>query len=71
MKDQVQACPTQADKATYFLDHVIKPSVISGVGKSFDGLLAVMENSEYDGVKELAKMMRNRMENEQSITNAG
>ncbi|XP_065917333.1 NACHT, LRR and PYD domains-containing protein 12-like isoform X3 [Dysidea avara] len=70
MKDQVQACPTQADKATYFLDHVIKPSVISGVGKSFDSLLAVMENSEYDGVKELAKMMRNRMENEQSITNA-
>ena len=50
--------PTKADKATYFLDHVIKPSVTTGVGNSFDQLLNVMENSEHQGVKELAKLIR-------------
>ena len=61
VKDQVGSQATQADKATYFLDHVIKPSLASGVGSSFNKLLKVMEDSEYDDVKELSKQIRSRL----------
>jgi len=58
VKDVVESKPSQASKASYFLDHVIKSSVITGVGRSFDDLIKVMEDSEYNGVKELAKLIR-------------
>ena len=44
---------TRTEKATRFLDQVIKLSVTS-----FDKLLHVMENSEYQHVKELAEEIR-------------
>ena len=44
---------TQKEKATRFLDQVIKPSMAS-----FNGLLNVMEDSEYQQLKELAKQIR-------------
>ena len=69
LKDQVQACKTSKDKATHFLDNVIKPSVNSGVGSSFDKLLNVMESSDYQGVRELAKLIRDSMGEE--TTNNG
>ena len=49
---------TSAVKATMFLDSVIEPSVTTGVGSSFDQLLNVMEDSEHQCVKELAKLIR-------------
>ena len=49
---------TPEDKATLFLDNVIEPSVISGVGSSFDKLLTVMEDCDHESVKELAKLIR-------------
>ena len=49
---------TSADKATLFLDSVIEPSVTSVGGSSFVELLNVMEDSEYEHVKELAKLIR-------------
>ena len=49
---------TSADKATFFLDSVIEPSVTSDGGNSFDKLLNVMEDSEYQHVRELAKQIR-------------
>ena len=49
---------TPAVKATIFLDSVIEPSVISDIGSSFDKLLNVMEDSEYQGVKELVEQIR-------------
>lgn len=58
MKDQVKAMSTQADKATHFLDHVILPSVKNDIGSSFDDLIKVMEDGEYNSVKELAKQIR-------------
>ncbi|XP_065901851.1 NACHT, LRR and PYD domains-containing protein 3-like isoform X2 [Dysidea avara] len=60
-KHLVDSKPTPASKAKYFLDHMIEPSVMTGVGRSFDNLIKVMENSEYDGVKELAEMIRCRL----------
>ena len=59
VNDQVKSMSTQADKATYLLDNVIRPSVTIGVGESFNDLI---KNSEYDGVKELAKLIRLREE---------
>ena len=58
IKEYVQSLPTRVNKVMYFLDHVIKPSVTTGVGSSFDQLLNVMEDSEHQGVKELAKLIR-------------
>jgi len=61
VKDQVKSMSTRAEKATHFLDHVIQPSVMTGVGRNIDDLIKVMENSEYNGVKELAKLIRCRL----------
>jgi len=47
---------TSADKTAHFLDHVIKPSVTTGVGSLFDDFIKVMEDSECDSVKELEKL---------------
>ena len=44
---------TRTEKATRFLDQVIKPSMTG-----FAELLSVMEDSEYQHVKELAKQIR-------------
>ena len=49
---------TPEEKATLFLDSAIEPSVISGVGSSFDKLLTVMEDCDYEYVKDLAKLVR-------------
>ena len=49
---------TSADKAVLFLDSVIEPSVTSDGGSSFDTLLNVMEDGEYQHVKELAKQIK-------------
>lgn len=68
-KEHVQSLPTRADKAMYFLDHVIKPSVTTSVGSSFDQLLNVMEDSEYQGVKELAKLIRTSLRKRSSNDN--
>ena len=49
---------TSADKAVLFLDSVIEPSVTSDGGSSFDKLLHVMEDSEYQHLKELVVQIR-------------
>jgi len=61
VNSQVKSITTRADKAAHLLDHVIRPSVMTGVGNSFDDLIKVMEDSEYDDVKELAKLIRIRL----------
>ena len=49
---------TSADKAALFLDSVIEPSVTSDGGSSFDKLLHIMEDSEYQHLKELVVQIR-------------
>ena len=58
--DQVESRLTRADKAVYFLNHVIKPVLTTDVG-SFNELLNVMEDSEYSNVKELALQIRSKL----------
>ena len=70
VKDQVKSMST-ADKETHLLDHVIQPLVTTGVGSSFDDLIKVMDDSEYDGVKELAKLIRRRLRKQPANSETG
>ena len=58
LKNLISVQDTQKKKSAYFLDNVIEPSVTSNVGTSFNDLLMVMENSEYQNVKSLAKQIK-------------
>ena len=62
---------TSADKAVLFLDSVIEPSVTSDGGNSFDKLLHVMEDSEYQHVKELAEQIETNLSCKRSSSNHG
>ena len=66
--DQIESRSTRADKAVYFLNHVIKPAMVNDVG-SFNELLKVMEDSEYCNVKELARQIRSELSEESAIVN--
>ena len=57
LMSQVKAQKTSADKATLFLDSVIEPSLTSDGGSSFDKLLNIMRDSEYQHVKKLAEQL--------------
>lgn len=70
IKDHVESLATSARKASYFLDHVIKPSVTSCIGSSFDELLNVMEDSEYQNVNELAKLIKTSLRERCKRTNS-
>ena len=61
--DQVESLGTRAKKATHFLHNVIRPSIITDVGR-FSKLLDIMEDSEYCNVKELAQQIRSKLEGE-------
>lgn len=58
LKDCVESQTTQALKASCFLDQMIRPSVTTGIGNSFDELLSVMKDSEYQSVNELAELIK-------------
>ena len=59
-KDEVKSKATRASKAAYFLDNVIEPSLENTFG-NFNKLLKVMEDSEYNDLKELAKLITTRL----------
>ena len=52
--DQLEALPTQVAKASYLLNHVIKPTLDIGATFIFDNLLSVMEHCGYAHVEKLA-----------------
>ena len=58
---KIRALPTQADKTSYLLEHVIKPSLDCNSTSSFYKLLHVMENCSFDHVKELAHKIRSKI----------
>jgi len=57
-KDQLKAKPTPAEKASYFLDNVIKPALDIDDTSSFDSLLSVMEHCGYTHVEKLAREIK-------------
>ena len=57
-QDHIQALPTSANKSSYFLSQVIKPSLDIDSTGTFDTLLSVMEACEYAHVKALAAQIK-------------
>ena len=54
ISNKIEMLPTQADKASYFLNHVIKPALDVDDTSSFDDLISVMEHCDYTHVKKVA-----------------
>ena len=57
-RNKIESLPTQADKALYFLHHVIKSALDIEDTSSFNKLLSIMEQCSYDHVKTLACKIR-------------
>ena len=58
---QLKASPTQVAKASYFLDHVIKPALNINDTSTFDDLLSVMGHCGYAYVEKLADKIKSDM----------
>ena len=52
--NKIKAMSTQAEKASYFLDHVVKPALDIGEISDFDKLLSIMQCCGYKHVQKLA-----------------
>ena len=59
---KIIAMDTQADKASYFLDHVIKPALDIDYTSDFDKLLSIMQTCGYNHVQELAIAIKSEMD---------
>ena len=64
---QLKTLPTRVDKASYFLDHVIKPALDIDDTSSFDDLLSVMEDCGYAHVEKLACKIKSAMNKRSKI----
>ena len=62
--NQLKALPTQADKALYILNHVIKPALDVDNTLIFEGLLSVMEHCGYAHVEKLACEIKSEFDKE-------
>ena len=63
----LKALPTQATKAAYFLDHVIKPALEIDDTSSFDDLLSIMEHCGYAHVEKLSHKIKAEINKESDI----
>ena len=59
--NHLKKAATQPDKASYFLDHVIKPALDIDDTSSFDNLLSVMDQCGYTHVKTLASKIKSEI----------
>ena len=57
-KSQVKAQSTPVNKASYFLNNIIEPSIDIGDNSSFNKLLLVMDKCGYEHVEHLALEIR-------------
>ena len=57
-ESKITALSTQADKASHFLSHVIKPALDIDDISGFKKLLSVMQECEYDHVQKLSNKIR-------------
>ena len=60
--EKIEAQSTPADKASYFLNHMIKPSLDLGNVDSFNRLLSVMKQCDYGHIKQLALEIKSAIE---------
>ena len=60
IKIQLEKQSKHKERASYFLDNVIKPGLIVGDNTCFVSLLTVMKNSHYDSVKDIAVLVESQ-----------
>ena len=60
-RNHLKNASTQPAKASYFLDHVIKPALDVDNTSSFNNLLSVMDQCEYDHVIQLASKIKSEI----------
>ena len=63
---KVKSLATQTEKATYFMSHVIKPSLEVDSRVYLDKLISVMNESGYKHVEELCSKMKSEIANSES-----
>jgi len=61
LKSSLESITVYYERASYFLDNVIKPRLTIDNDKCFVKLLTVMKRSKYDNVKELAKLIEKEL----------
>jgi len=61
VKSSLQSLAVCSERASYFLDSVIKPELAVGNIGKFVKLLTVMKSSNYDNVKELAEKIEKEL----------
>ena len=69
-ESKVKALATQADKASYFLNHVIKPALNIDDISEFNKLLCIMQECGYNHVKNLSCKIQSEF-NDQSKQELG
>ena len=57
-KEQIKAKFTQAEKASYFLSHVIEPALDIDDTSDFNALISVMQMCGYNSVQKLAHTIK-------------
>lgn len=61
-RSKIKAESTQANKASYFLSHVIKPALDIDDSTGFDKLLSIMITCGYDYVCKLAATIKSEVD---------
>ena len=61
LKIKLESLSVHNQRASYFLNNVIKPGLAVGNNKSFVSLLSIMKCSKHDNVKELAKEIEHEL----------
>ena len=62
IQNKIETLSTQADKASYFLNHIIKPALEINDTSSFDRLLSVMQDCGYDHVQNLSCKIKSEID---------
>ena len=62
-ESRIKALPTQAEKASYFLSHVIKPALDIDDASDLEKLVAIMLSCGYNHVQKLAGTIKFEIDN--------
>ena len=67
IESKIKTSPTQADKASYFLSHVVKPALDIDEASDFDELLSIMQSCGYKHVRKLAITIKDEINKSDEI----
>ena len=65
-KNKIEKLSTQAEKASYFLNHVINPALDIGDTSDFKNLLTIMQTCGYNHVQKLASTIKLEIDGKES-----